>query len=299
MPANRALSRRSACRLLGLGGAAAIAANPGAHAAAAPVRIVAAENFYGDIARQIGGDAVSVSSILRDPSQDPHLFEASPRVAREIAGARIAIYNGLGYDPWMTRLLHGMETRDRAVIDVGALTGRKPGVNPHIWYDVATMARLAEALVPALARFHPAGHAGFVSRHKDFEQTLAPIEAKIAALRARFAGTVVTATEPVFGYMFAALHLRVVNQDFQRAVMNNTDPSARQIGAFERSLKDRVVRLLVYNSQVSSPMATRMMHLAKKQGIPVIGVTETEPPGRSYQHWISETLDAVATALKT
>lgn len=296
MPQTQAVSRRSFCRAVAAAGGSSLVM-PLARAASPPIRIVAAENFYGDVARQIGGNAVVVTSILSNPDEDPHLFEADPRVARALAGARIAIENGVGYDPWMQRLLTGMAARDRVIIDVGVLTGHRPGANPHIWYDIDTMVRLAQRLAAVLTRIEPAEKAGFAARRAAFEHSLMPIKARIAALRKHLAGTVVTATEPVFGYMFSALGMTVVNQGFQLAVMNNTEPSPQQVARFEQSLDRHDVKLLAYNSQASDPMAARMMRLARRQGIPVIGVTETEPPSLTYQRWMQHDLNVVAKAL--
>ncbi len=275
----------------------AILAAPALAYAGTPVKIVAAENFYGDIAQQIGGPDVAVTSILSNPDQDPHLFEASPAVARRLSEARIAISNGLGYDPWMQKLLAAARNPGRQTIVVADLVGRKPGDNPHIWYDPATMLALARALADALATADPSQHAAYQQRLAQFVQSMRPVQARLAALHSRLAGTPVTATEPVFGYMFEALGMTVRNLPFQRAVMNNTEPSASEIAAFEDTLKTRQVRLLVYNSQASDPVADRMANLARASHVPVLGATETEPPGATYQAWIMATLDAIDRAL--
>jgi len=262
-------------------------------AEAAAIKIVAAENFYGDIAQQIGGGEVTVTSILNNPDQDPHLFEASPSVARAISGAQIVIYNGLDYDPWMVKLLAAAGSAKRESIVVGDLTGRKTGENPHIWYDPRTMLALAKKLTATLEAEDPAHKSGYEQRLGRFEQSLKPIEAKLDELRARCAGVAVTATEPVFGYVFDALGVQVKNQSFQLAVMNDTEPSASDVAAFENDLKTRSVKLLVYNSQATDPMADRMRKIAIESGVPVVGATETEPPGTKYQAWILSELDAV------
>ncbi len=276
---------------------AGILALPGWASAAPPLTVVAAENFYGDIARQIGGPEVKVNSILSNPDEDPHLFEASPSVARAISAARIVIYSGIGYDPWMEKLLAAARSADRKVIVAADLAGKKMGDNPHIWYDPATMLAVARALAADLAAADPAHQAEYTQRGAAFEQSLQPIQAKIAALRARLAGAPVTATEPVFGYMFAALGMQDRNEPFQLAVMNNTEPSASQVAGFENDLKTHQVRLLVYNSQATDPIAARMEKLAKASHIPVVGATETEPRGKTYQAWIMSELDAVDRAL--
>ena len=261
------------------------------------IQVVAAENFYGDIAKQIGGSDVAVTSILTNPDQDPHLFEASASVARHLSAARLVIYNGIDYDPWVAKLLGAAKAAGRATIVVADLVGKHPGDNPHIWYDPATMLALAKALSAALADADPAHAADYQGNEAKFEQSMQPVQAKISTLRARLQGTPATATEPVFGSMFAALGMTVRNAAFQLAVMNNTEPSASDVAGFENDLKTHQVKLLVYNSQASDPVAARMERLALAAQIPVVGATETEPPGRTYQAWMLGELDAVDHAL--
>jgi zinc/manganese transport system substrate-binding protein len=268
-----------------------------AQTARPPIDIVAAENFYGDVAGQIGGAQVHVTSILSNPNQDPHLFEASPSVARALSAARIAVYNGIDYDPWMAKLLGAVASAGRQTIVVADLVGRKTGDNPHIWYDPATMLACATAVAAALDADDPAHKAGYDQRLARFTASIAPIQARIAALRQRLAGTPVTATEPVFGYMFGALGMQVRNLGFQLAVMNGTEPSASDVAAFETDLCTHAVRLLVYNAQAADPIAQRMERLAKEAHVPVVGAAETEPPGKTYQAWMQAELDAVADAL--
>jgi zinc/manganese transport system substrate-binding protein len=266
-------------------------------AQADPIKIVAAENFYGDIARQIAGPGVAVTSILTNRDQDPHLFEASPSVARDVSAARIVIYNGIGYDPWLEKLLKAARSTNRDVIVVADLVGRKSGDNPHLWYDPATMSALAKTLSDMLIAEDPVRRAEYEQRLVGFEESLRPIRAKIGELRRRLSGTPVAATEPVFGYMFRALGMQVRNEAFQNAVMNNTEPSASDIAAFEDDLKTRRVKLLIYNSQATGPIVGRMRRIAEASGVPVIGVTETEPADQNYQAWMTSVLDAVDRAL--
>lgn len=262
-----------------------------------PIRIVAAENFYGDIARQIGGPDVVVTSILNNPDQDPHLFEASPSVGRNVSAARIVIYNGIDYDPWMEKLLGAAKSSNRKTIVVAEQAGRKTGDNPHIWYDRTAIEALAKEIAATLIEEDPDHRSNYERHLATFDSSLTPIRAKVDELRQRLAGTPVTATEPVFGYMLDALGMQIKNQNFQLAVMNNTEPSASDVAAFENDLKTHAVKLLVYNSQATDLIAARMQKIAKTAGIPVVAVTETEPPGKDYQAWILGELDAVDRAL--
>ncbi len=278
---------------------AALIAGAAAAAEPAPIAIVAAENVYADVAGQIAGAGAAVTSILSNPDEDPHLFEASPSVARAIAGAGIVIANGLGYDDWMGKLLAARGAAQPKSLVVADLLGRKAGANPHLWYAPATMPTVAKALAATLAGIDPAHAADYAARLQAFQDSMAPVQAKVAALRQRFAGLPITATEPVFGEMAAAVGLVVRNMRFQLSVMNDTEPAASDIAAFEADLRHRRVRLLIYNVQATNSAAQRMQRLAKESGIPVLGVSETEPAGTTYQRWMLETLTALEATLET
>jgi zinc/manganese transport system substrate-binding protein len=268
-----------------------------ASASAAGISVVAAENFYGDVASQIGGDAVAVTSVITNPDQDPHLLETSPSVARLVASARIVILNGMDYDPWMSALLSGSHVAARRVIVASSLVGGKPGQNPHIWFDLATMLAVAKATAIALAAIEPARQAFFAARLATFESSLRPIQARIAFLRQRLQGIEVTSTEPVFGNLFASLGLVSRDMAFQLATMNDTEASVSEVAAFEDDLRARRVKLLIYNEQAQSPVSEQMRSIAVAAGVPVVAVSETEPRGTTYQAWMSKELDAVQAAL--
>jgi len=268
-----------------------------ARAAEGKIEVVAAENFYGNVAQQIGGDRVSVVSILNNPDQDPHLFEVSPAVIRKVAAAQVVLYNGAGYDPWVEQVLSATAKPGRVAIVAADLMQRKSGDDPHLWYDPATMPAVARALATALAAADPAHKDDYAARLATFLASLAPLDAKIAAIRDKYAGTAVTATEPVFGNMAQALKLTMANERFQLAIMNDTEPSARDIAAFERDLKDRKVRVLFYNKQAPTKLVQHLIELARAAKIPVVGITETAPAGSSYQDWMLMELDETQRAL--
>src|SRR5262252_1642114 len=266
-------------------------------AADSQIAVVAAENFYGDIARQIGGDRVAVVSIMSSPDQDPHLFETTPGTVRQIAKAQIVIANGANYDPWMEKLLAATPRAGRVVITAADLTGRKAGDNPHLWYDPKTMPAVATAIAEALSKADAAHASDYAARLNTTLATLERVAARVAQLKAKHAGSAVTATEPVFGPMAEALGLTMRNQRFQLAMMNDTEPSARDLAAFERDLRERAVKVLIYNSQVSEKLTERLRDIAIKSKVPVVGVTETMPANTSFQDWVLGELDAIDKAL--
>ncbi|MGA7386311.1 MAG: zinc ABC transporter substrate-binding protein [Pseudolabrys sp.] len=268
-----------------------------AHAAEGQIAVVAAENFYGDIARQIGGDRVAVVSIMNNPDQDPHLFETTPSIVRQLAAAQIVIINGANYDPWMDKLLAATPRTGRMVISAAQLTGRKPGDNPHLWYDPVTMPAVATALAEALAKADSAHALDYTARLKTTLAALGRITQRVAQLKAKHVGTAVTATEPVFSPMAEALGLTMRNQRFQLAMMNDTEPSARDMAAFESDLKERKVKVLIYNSQVSEKLTERLRDIAYEAKVPVVGVTESMPANTSFHDWVLSELDALDKAL--
>ena len=269
----------------------------GAPAFADPVKVVAAENFYGDLASQIGGANVAVTSILSNPDDDPHLFEASPSTAKALSEARIVIANGVDYDPWMETLINANKAAGRKAIVVGALVGRKAGDNPHLWYDPAYMRATAKALVADLVAVDPAHKADYQQGEARFLDSLKPLDDKIATMRKSYAGEPVTASEPVFAYQAELIGLEVKNEKYALAIMNNAEPTPSEVAAFENDLNGRKVKAMLYNAQASEPAVGKLVQLAKDNGIPVVGVSETEPPNSTYQDWMLGQLNALDHAL--
>ncbi|MDE1172269.1 MAG: zinc ABC transporter substrate-binding protein [Parvibaculaceae bacterium] len=266
-------------------------------AAQAAIDVVAGENVYGGIAETIGGSHVTVTSILSNPMQDPHSFEASPSTARALAGASLVIVNGIDYDPWMNDLLSANAADHRRVVVVADLLKRKSGDNPHLWYDSAAAPAVASAIAQALEETDAANAADYAANLKSFLATLAPVQARIAALKAKYAGTPVTASEPVVGLLASALGFNMRNEAFQTAVMNDTEPSASSVAAFESDLKNHKVAILFYNDQVTDEVTDRLLALAKKSGVAIVGVQETQPAGKTFPQWMMATLDAIEGAL--
>jgi zinc/manganese transport system substrate-binding protein len=274
---------------------------PASAPAAAPagrVVVVAAENFYGDIVGQLGGDHVAVRSIISDPNVDPHEYESSARDAAAVADARLVIQNGLGYDAFVDRLLKASPNPQRRLIVVADLTGHHKGDNVHIWYDPPTMPKVAQTVYEALLQLDPGNATSFRNWYRAFQASLPPLTQAIDRLRAQYAGTAVAATEPVFGYMAQATGLNVITPvAFQKAIEEGDDPPAAAMAQMEDQLKQHQAKVLLYNTQTVSPITTRVRQLAKQAGVSVVGVSETEPPGKSFQTWMLSQLEQLRTAL--
>ena len=270
-----------------------------AQSGTSPLNVVAAENFYGAIATQIGGSHVAVTNIISSPDQDPHSFEATPGQVRQVADAKVVIFNGGHYDEWMEKLLKASPRKDRITVNAAKVVNAKHGGNPHLWYAPATMPAVAKAITAAFTKAD-AAHASDYAANLD--KTLADLERvtqRVGQLREKHKGKPVTATEPVFGLMAQALGLTMRNEKFQLALMNESEPSARDIAAFETDLKTGKVKVLIYNSQVSEKLSERLVKIAKDSKVPVVGVTETMPADKSFADWMLGQLDALDKALDT
>jgi zinc/manganese transport system substrate-binding protein len=249
--------------------------------------VVAAENVYGDIARQIGGVHVHVTSILSDPNADPHLFEPGSSNGLAVATARVVIQNGLGYDDFMTQLEHAAPNGKRSVLTIADVLGvHGHDANPHLWYDVPALGTIAGAIAKQLGHADPAHAAAYRAGLARFTASLAPLDREVARIRAEHARATVAYTEPVPGYLVEAAGLvNLAPASFTRAIEDGSEPTPQAVAAMNALIAGRHVRVLLYNSQTVSPVTSRVRTAAERAHIPVVGVTETLPPDRTFQQW--------------
>ncbi|AVW11245.1 metal ABC transporter solute-binding protein [Lactiplantibacillus paraplantarum] len=254
----------------------------------AKTNIVTTTDFYGSVAKAVGGKHVTVTSIINKPSVDPHDFEPTPAVAKTVSKADIVVANGLGYDGWMNKVVRS--TKQAKLIRVGEdVLHRKAGVNEHLWYDAQTMPATANYLAKQLAKQQPQYRAYFKANAKRYIATLKPIQrerAKLQAKAKKMRQRQVLVSEPVFDYALTSLGFKVGNRDFENAVEKGTDPSPQVIHKMQRALKQRQVAFFVNNQQVSDKLVANMVSLAKKNHVPVLSVTETMPAHLTYQQWM-------------
>ncbi len=263
------------------------------------ITIVAAENIYGEVAKELGGPYVVVINIINNPNQDPHLFTTTPSTAKAVNSADIVIYNGADYDPWMSSLLAIEGPKNRRIINVAATVPVKSGDNPHIWYLPTTMPIFAQVLVTTLMQLDPQHKPYYENQLNQFNHAYQIIFATIKRLKQHFQNTPVIATEPVFGYMAKSIGLTMHGEALQINIMNDSPPSISQIKSFEDDLTQHKVCLLIYNNQVINPLTKHMQEMAVKESIPVMGVSEMLPSGESYVQWMMAELNELENALKS
>jgi zinc/manganese transport system substrate-binding protein len=281
-------------------GSAALAGCGGAPASSTgPVSALGAENQYASVIAAIGGRYVTVASVLDNPNVDPHSFEVSTRVAREVAGAQLIVQNGLGYDAFMDDLESASAPAGRRVLVAQDLRGLSSGTfNPHLWYAPATMPVVARAIEHALAELRPSHAAYFASRLAAFTSSLAPWRAQVGAFRVAHHAVAAATTEPVADDLLAAMGISVrTPRQFEADVMNGVDPSPQDISSEERLISHHEVALFVYNEQVTDSLTASLRSLAVASHVPVVAVYETMPAGYNYPGWMRAETSAIVRAL--
>jgi zinc/manganese transport system substrate-binding protein len=307
VPRRLAPRARAALVVVGLLVAVGASRAPAAGAASASptrsrtrINVVAAENFWGSIVKQLVGPHATVTSIITNPATDPHSYEATPSDSRTIAGAQYVVVNGLGYDPWAQKALDANPSSDRKVLVVGDLLGLKDGDNPHQWYSPDSVQRFIDRVTRDLQRLDRRDAAAFDTQRTHFETVdLEQYHALIASIRQRYAATPVGASESIVTPLAAGLGLRLLTPpSFLQAIAEGTDPTAADKETIDQQIKAKQIKVFVFNSQNSTPDVQAIVKEAHAAAIPVTTVTETlTPASATFQAWQVRELQALQSAL--
>jgi zinc/manganese transport system substrate-binding protein len=263
------------------------------------VRVVAAEDFWGSIASQIGGKHARVVSIITNPNTDPHAYEPTAADARTLAGSDLVIENGVGYDPWVPELLAADQGRP-TTLDVGTLLGLADGDNPHRWYDPSDVRAVTARTVADFQRLDPSDSAYFTQQEHHFDDVaLGPYDAAIAAIKSKYSGTPVGASESIFAMLAPALGLDLITPPtFLKAISEGTDVSVADKETIDTQIRDHRIKIYVYNSQNVTPDVQAQLDEVKAEHIPYAVITETlQPAGATYQSWQTKQLLGIEAAL--
>jgi zinc/manganese transport system substrate-binding protein len=268
--------------------------------AAGTISVVATENFWGSIASQLAGSHATVLSIISNPQTDPHAYEPTASDGRAIAGASFVIENGAGYDPWAQKLVDANPSSSRAVLDVGKLNGVADGGNPHMWYSPAFVLKVIDAVTSQLQKLDAADAGYFTAQHDTYVSSgLKTYDDLRAEIKQKYSATPVGATESIFAYLATDLGLNLISPpDFLKAISEGTDPTAADKATMDRQIANKQIKVLVFNSQNSTPDVQALVDRARAKGIPVAAVTETlEPANLTFQDWQSQQLQTLRDAL--
>jgi zinc/manganese transport system substrate-binding protein len=277
------------------------AAAPVGAAGDSKITVVAAENFWGSIAAQLGGSHVAATSIITNPDTDPHDYEATVSDARTISAAQLFIQNGIGYDSsWAPKLVAANPNSARTVLTVGDVVGLKAGDNPHQWYSKASVYAVVDAIASAYQKLDPSDAAYFASQKTAFlNSSLATYNGLIADIKAKYAGTPIGASESIVSPLADTLGLKMLTPySFLKDISEGNDPTAADKTLIDRQITSKAIKVYVYNSQNSTPDIAAQVAEARAAGIPVTTVTETlAPAGDSFEEWQVAQLRSLEAAL--
>jgi len=264
------------------------------------INIITTTDFYAEVAQKVVGDKGSVSSIINNPAIDPHDFEPTTQVAKNVSNADITVANGLGYDSWMNKL---NKQDSKSFIKIGEdVMHKKIGANPHIWYNPETMPRYAKYLANKLAQEQPQNKAYFEQNAQAYIDSLKPVQKELNQLKIvskKLPNKNVYVSEPVFDYSIEATGFKVTNKSFEKAVENGTDPTPTVIKEMHQGIKQKKISFFVLNTQTDSQLINNLVNLAKKEDIPVLHVTETLPKGKTYKQWMLSQYQAMNKILQS
>jgi zinc/manganese transport system substrate-binding protein len=264
------------------------------------IQVAAAENFWGSIASQLGGDKVVVKSIITNPDTDPHSYQPTAADGRTLASSQMVIYNGVGYDPWAPKLLSANSGSNPTVLNVGKLVGVPDGGNPHRWYSPANVQSVIAAITADYKQTDPRDAAYFDTQNASFENTsLARYNQLTSEIKARFSGVPVGASESIFAPLADALGLSLITpSSFLDAISEGTEPTAQDKATIDSQIKSHQLQVYVYNSQNSTPDVQAQVTAAKAAGIPVTTITETlQPASSTFEAWQVRQLGGLVDAL--
>ncbi|MFJ6728053.1 metal ABC transporter substrate-binding protein [Streptomyces sp. NPDC091281] len=276
--------------------------NAGGGSSSSKVTVVASTNVYGDITEQIGGDKVDVTSIISDPDQDPHSYEASTQNQLALSKAKVVIENGGGYDDFVDRMLKSSGNSGAERINAVKVSGKTAPegeeLNEHVWYDFPTVSKLADRIAAALGKADSANADTFTKNAEAFKKKLTALETKEADIKKAHHGEGVGITEPVPLYLTEAAGLdNKTPEEFSEAIEEGDDVSPKTLQETLKLYSGKKVAALVYNEQTSGPQTEKVKKAAENAGIPVVPVTETLPEGKDYIGWMTSNVDALAAAL--
>jgi len=265
----------------------------------APLEVVASIDVYGDLAQQLGGDRVHVTSIIDKPGVDPHSFEADARTQLAIAKADIIIENGGGYDDFMDTLLDASGNTHAVLLRAVNLSRHSADTdNEHVWFDLPSVRNLVDGLLDALVQSDRAGTSAYRANAERLDRALGAVQKRADRVASEHSGATVLATEPVALYLTEAMGLKnVTPAEFSKASEAEAEiPPAVMLRVIDL-IETGQVSLVVHNEQSGSSAVAALLAAAKEHSVPVVAVTETLPEGLDYQQWMTGLIGEVGAAL--
>ncbi|MFC0546771.1 metal ABC transporter solute-binding protein, Zn/Mn family [Kutzneria chonburiensis] len=280
---------------------AAVTATACGSGSAAPadgkIKVVASTDVWGSVVKAVGGEDVAVTSIIDDPTKDPHDYEVKPADTAAVAGAQLLVSNGIGYDEFFTKAVSTVGKGKPSVVAF-EVSGKQQtaDTNEHLFYDLPTVKKVADKIAADLGGIDSTKKAAFDANAKAFDTKIDGLIARIGQIPP---GRKVVVTEPVANYLLTAGTITdATPKAFEEAVEAGTDIPVAAVAEATALITDRKVDALVNNAQTETDLTNQLKAKAAAASIPVVDVTETLPAGTTdYVGWIGKEVDALSKAL--
>jgi zinc/manganese transport system substrate-binding protein len=281
--------------------------------AQAAVPVVASFSILGDIVRQIGGDRLDLHTIV-GPDVDAHTFQPRPSDAQAVRNARLVIRNGLGFEPWLDRLVRSSGYRGTVATASEGVTPRAmakeegghghghgaAAQDPHAWQDLrngqAYIRNIATALAtadPAGAETYRANAAAYLARLVTLDTWVRDQIGTVPQARRR-----VVTSHDAFGYFGAAYGVEFLAP---QGVSTESEPSAAQVARLIRLLKQENITA-VFLENMANPATLR--RLASEVGVSVQGqlyadaLSPANGPAPTYEAMFRNNIALLVPAMK-
>ena len=206
------------------------------------VPVVASFSILGDIVQEIGGERVTVSTLV-GANADAHVFQPAPQDAKRVAEAKLVVTNGLGFEGWIDRLIKASGRKPMVVVASKGISAIKSkddhghdGLDPHAWQDVGNAKRYATTIAAALAKIDPEGSNDYAQREAAYQSKLdaldAEIKASIAAIPVERRKLITS--HDAFGYFAKAYGMTMIAP---QGVSTETEASAKDVAKIIRQIK--------------------------------------------------------------
>lgn len=287
------------------------AAEPGAQK---KISIVASTSIWADVAQAVADTAsgvdIEVKPIVEGNGVDPHHFEPSAADIAKAEDADLLVVNGGGYDSWIYQAVsdqdniisalpltdHGKlaDDPDVVTIDAAKATAKKDPEkvtniegNEHIWYDPAALDEVAGNIADQINELNTDANASTerVDSHVDrLRDKLKELPGDLSYAQ----------TEPIADYIMKYTSGKdVTPEGYRKATISEGEPTAADLAAFTKAIKEEKVDLLIFNPQTETDTAGRIKSAAEDADVSIVEIGETPPDGKEFWTYYDEVTDSL------
>lgn len=261
------------------------------------INVVASVNQWGTVAQALGGESVSVVSIINSTNVEAHDYEPTTADVAKLQKAQIIVVNGADYDSWAVK---AAGSTGATVVNAAEAGGVENGENPHVWFSSQVRKATAKAIVEAYKQVSADKADSFEKLYKDWQSAENTLAEKIADVKESANGLTYAATESVAQYLADDLGLTdVTPTGYARATSNEGEPTPADVKNFTDALASGEIKLLVVNAQEETDLTNKITDAAKSANVPMVELTEQMPDDfSSLTEWMESLVGAFEKTIR-